>query len=360
LAHFSFASHGTYARRARNRLRCLTGAALALACLFALNAPAAAQEGITVLDGAQDAAAGAAPQAPCGGRTLTIARMQWPSAAVLAEIHARLVSEHFGCEVEVVPGDMAGSGSAMASTGQPAVAPEMWIGRIADVWNQAIKTQTVRAAANTYDTQVFEGWYVPGYLAEQHPDLTSAAALAASPAFALAQGKPRFISCPPDWGCAVINRNLMRALGLGDRFEVVEPANRFEMDRLIAEAVSRREPFVAYYWAPNAVIAQFELRPLDLGAYEADAMRCLAQASCASPSASSFPSETVIAALAEWVYVEAPQVAGYFQRASMPLAQMNALLVALNTPGATPAGIAETFVAEHQDIWSAWVGSAAP
>jgi len=354
LAHFSFASHGTYVERGRNRLQCLTRAALVLACLVILNVSVPAQEGITVLDEAQDSAAGAAP--PCGGRTLTIARMQWPSAAVLAEIHARLVAQQFGCEVEIVPGDMAGSGSSMASTGQPAVAPEMWIGRIAEVWNQAIKTQTVRAAANTYDTQVFEGWFVPGYLTAEHPDLTSAAALSASSAFEMGQAKPRFISCPPDWGCAVINRNLIRALGLGDRFEVVEPANRFEMDRLIAEAVSRREPFVAYYWAPNAIIAQFELTALDLGAYDEEAMRCLAQAACASPAASSFPPETVVAALAEWVFVEAPQVAGYFQRASVPLTQMNALLVALNTPGATPAGVAETFVAEHEDIWSAWVG----
>ncbi|WP_160299991.1 glycine betaine ABC transporter substrate-binding protein [Devosia geojensis] len=317
----------------------------------------AAQEGVIVLDQAQDAASGAAQQAPCGGRSLTIAAMQWPSSAVLAEIHARLVSEHFGCRAEVVPGDMAGSGSSMASTGQPAVAPEMWIGRIAEVWNQSIKTQTVRAAANTYDTQVFEGWYVPGYLVAEHPDLTGAAALAASTAFSGGESTPRFVSCPPDWGCAVVNRNLMRALDLGERFEVVEPANRFEMDRIIAEAVSRREPFVAYYWAPNAVIAQFDMRALDMGAYDAEAMRCLAQVACASPAVSSFPAETVVVALAEWVFTQAPEVAGYFQRASIPLAQMNALLAELNTPGATPAAIADRFVAEHEDIWSGWVGN---
>jgi glycine betaine/proline transport system substrate-binding protein len=84
--------------------------------------------------------------------------------------------------------------------------------------------QTVRAAANTYDMQVFEGWYVPDYLAEQYPDLTGAAGLATSPAFDTAEGPARFISCPPDWGCAIINRHLLTALELEGRFEVVGPA----------------------------------------------------------------------------------------------------------------------------------------
>ncbi|GLQ54234.1 glycine betaine ABC transporter substrate-binding protein [Devosia nitrariae] len=330
-----------------------------LTVLCATLSPVAAQQGFTVLDEAQDALT--VPQgeaAPCGGRPLAIARMQWPSAAVLAEIHARLLARHFDCEVQVVPGDMAGSGSAMAATGQPAVAPELWIARIADVWNQAVETQTVRAAANTYDMQVFEGWYIPGYLAEQHPDLTGTAALATGPAFDATQGgRARFISCPPDWGCAIINRNLVAALGLEDRFELVEPANRFEMDRLIAEAVSRREAFVAYYWAPNAVIDQFGFKRLDLGAYDAEAMQCLADAECAAPAVSDFPAETVVVALAEWVFDEAPRVAGYFQRASLPLAEMDKLLAEIGTSGATPEAVAERFVAEKADIWSAWVGA---
>lgn len=338
---------------------CLIPLAPALLALGVSVGPAAAQQGITVLDEAQDALVGPENEAPpCGGRPLAIARMQWPSAAVLAEIHARLLAAHFECEVQVVPGDMAGSGSAMATTGQPAVAPELWIARIADVWNQAIETQTVRAAANTYDMQVFEGWYMPDYLAEQYPDLTGAAGLATSPAFDTAEGPARFISCPPDWGCAMINRHLLTALGLEGRFEVVEPANRFEMDRVIAEAVSRREAFVAYYWAPNAVIDQFGFRRLDLGAYDAEAMQCLADAECAAPAVSDFPAETVVVALAEWVFDEAPQVAGYFQRASLPLGEMNTLLAHLATSGATPEAVAERFVAERADIWSAWVGAA--
>jgi glycine betaine/proline transport system substrate-binding protein len=147
--------------------------------------------------------------APCGGETITIARMQWPSAELLAEIHARLVRRSFGCAVEVVPGDLAATASSMGVNGQPAVAPELWITRVADVWNASLKTQEVRQAGATYADPVFEGWFVPGYEAEAHPEVTTIEGIKARAAGFAVNGRPRFVSCPPDWGCAVVNRNLL-------------------------------------------------------------------------------------------------------------------------------------------------------
>src|SRR5215217_2612492 len=110
---------------------------------------------------------------PCGTQPITIARMQWPSSAILAEIHARLLKAHFGCDVRVQESDMASAGSSMGTTGQPAVVPEMWISRIADIWNAATKAQKVRQAGNSYAEATFEGWFVPDYVAAQWPDVTT-------------------------------------------------------------------------------------------------------------------------------------------------------------------------------------------
>ncbi|HTM79237.1 MAG TPA: glycine betaine ABC transporter substrate-binding protein, partial [Devosia sp.] len=247
---------------------------------------------------------------------------------------------------------------AMGTTGQPAVAPEMWIGRIADVWNPAVKAQAVRPAAPTYAETMFEGWFVPDYLAAAHPELTNAAALKTSAATLNGRARLRFISCPIDWGCSVINRNLIKALGLTAVVELVEPANRFEMDTLIAEAVGRKEPVVFYYWQPNAVLAQFNFVSLDLGAYDEKNFQCLARLSCASPTVSSFAPESVVVALAEWVFTDIPAIAAYFQRSSLPLREMNTLLAQLNEPGATVESVADRFVIERSDIWLSWVGAA--
>ncbi len=295
--------------------------------------------------------------APCGGETITIARMQWPSAQLLAEIHARLIKQNFGCDVQVVPGDLAATASSMGANGQPAVAPELWITRVADVWNNALKGQEVRQAGVTYSDPVFEGWFIPDYVAAAHPELKSVADLKDDwRVFATGGRKGRFISCPPDWGCAVVNRNLIRANGLSDLFEVVEPANRFELDTLISEAESRKEPILFYYWQPNAVLAQFGFKSLGLGPYNKDAFNCLGRVACSDPQPSGFAADPVIVALAQWVYLDAPDVAAYFQRAHMPFAEMNTLLQQLNEPGATIASVADGFVTARGDVWKAWVG----
>lgn len=334
--------------------------------------PAIAQ--FTVLDQAQDGGAqmvapqpgdaGPTPQvnsAPvCGTQPINIARLNWPSAEVLAEIHALVLSQEFGCQTRFVPGDMSTIGSSMGASGQPAVAPELWVGRIADIWNAGLQGQSVRAAASSYIEDNFEGWFVPAYVAAVHPELTSAAGLAAAAPTLNGRSKVRFISCPSDWACAVINRNLLAAYGLSNLVELVEPANRFEMDKLIGEAVSRSEPIIFYYWQPNAILAQLGFVPLNMGAFDEAAAKCLASTSCASPKPSSFAPDSVVVALSDWVFAEAPVLAGYFQRSSLPLAEMNALLAQLNEPGATPASVAAQFVRDRASVWRNWVGSGAP
>ncbi|WP_332691884.1 glycine betaine ABC transporter substrate-binding protein [Devosia sp.] len=329
-----------------------------------LAAPAQAQ--ITVLDQAQDTPSptpAREPEAlppPCGTQPLSIARMSWPSAELLAEIHARILAREYGCQTRVTPGDLAATGSSMGSTGQPAVAPEMWVTRIAEVWNAGIEAQMLRPAGPSYAESQFEGWFMPGHLAAAHPELTGIAGLGAALPTLNGGAPVRFISCPLDWACAVINRNLVRALGIAGAVELVEPANRFEMDTLIAEAVSRKEPVLFYYWQPNAVLAQFDFVALDMGSYDAEAAKCLAQLACPSPAASAFATETVVVALAEWVFTDIPAIAAYFQRSSLPLAEMNALLAQLNEPGATVEGVAERFVAERRDLWESWVNVLVP
>jgi glycine betaine/proline transport system substrate-binding protein len=255
--------------------------------------------------------------------------------------------------------DQAAAGSSMATNGQPAVAPELWITRIAEIWNAGVKAQKLRSAGPTFEDSVFEGWFVPDYVATAQPDVTSMEGLKRHwESFAPSGGKGRFLSCPLDWACSVVNRNLLAAFGLDAFFEVVEPANRFEMDTLIAEAVGRKEPLLFYYWRPNAVLAQFGFKRIDLGPFERDAYQCAGRRVCDTPAPTGFPAEPVVIALAEWVYTEATQVAAYFQRARLPVAEMNAMLEQLGEPGATAETVADRFVAERESVWRAWVGAA--
>jgi glycine betaine/proline transport system substrate-binding protein len=300
-----------------------------------------------------------APPPPCGTQPLSIARMAWPSAALLAEIHSRLLTAYYQCNVMLNDGDLAAIGSSMGTTGQPAVAPEMWVTRVADIWNAAMQGQKVRQAGMTYADPVFEGWFVPDYAVADLPAVTTIDGLKANATVfgdASSGGRGKFISCPIDWACAIVNRNLLRAYGLDQYFDIVEPANRFEMDTLIAEAVGRRQPILFYYWQPNGILSQFSFRQVALAAYDREAFTCMGRANCASPAPTGFAPDPVVIAVAEWVYPNAPQVATYFSRARMPFAEMNLMLQQLSEPGATVETVADRFVAERGAIWRPWVG----
>ncbi|HQZ13678.1 MAG TPA: glycine betaine ABC transporter substrate-binding protein [Devosia sp.] len=322
---------------------------------------ALAQEATPPAEAAPEAAAPveAAPPPPCGTKPITMARLQWPSAALLAAIHADVLKTAFNCDVRLQEGDMATIGASMGGTGQPAVAPEMWISRISEIWNAAIKAQEVRQAGTSYAEQVFEGWFVPAYAAERWPEITTIEGLKARAAEMGGRAKPKFLSCPLDWGCNIVNRNMLRANGLDQVFDVIEPANRFELDTLIAEAVGRNEAIVFYYWQPNAVLSQFAFREIALAAYNKDNFLCMGRTACAAPLPTGFAPDPVITALAEWVYVDAPQVAAYFQRAKMPFAEMNTMLQQLTEPGATVESIAARFIAEKGEVWRPWAGLSA-
>jgi glycine betaine/proline transport system substrate-binding protein len=328
----------------------LIGSAVAQESVQTLEAPAA---GAPV-----DPTIGEAPPPPpCGTQQVAIARMAWPSAALLAEIHSRLLTANYLCNVMVQDGDLAATGSSMGATGQPAVAPELWIGRIADIWNAAMKGQKVRQAGAPYADTTFEGWFVPDYVAVQWPEVTTIDGLKAHAAdFGDGNGRGKFVSCPIDWGCAVVNRNMLRAYGLDQSFDIVEPANRFELDTLIAEAVGRKEPILFYYWQPNAVLAQFAFKPVTLAAYDRDAFLCMGRAACPAPTPTGFAPDPVVVALAEWIYLDAPQVAAYFGRARMPFDEMNKLLQQLGEAGETVESVADRFVADRGEIWRPWVG----
>ena len=288
----------------------------------------------------------AVPEPPvCGSEPISIARMQWPSAAILAHIHAEILARTYDCAVEVVSGDLTATTSSMALTGRPFVAPEVWLGRVAPIWNSALETGHIRQAAPSFSGGDFEGWFVPDYVAADNPDLTSVGDLIDHwQVFADGKSRASFLSCPADWACSVINRNLMRAHGLDIRYTIKEPANRFELDQEIADAVSRREPILFYYWQPNGVLAQLGFTPLDMGAFDAAAITCLADTDCAAPRPSSFPKEQVVIAISDEMFSVSPTLVAYFQHASLPLDEMNALLAYISESGGTPEDAARHFV----------------
>lgn len=344
------------------------GGAIWLAVLLALAGPAPAHGQFEVLTPREDRDAGPladeeeAPEAaasPCGTDEFTIAELAWPSAAILAHIHATILRVEFDCAVRLVMGEPAATLSSMTTTRQPALAPELWISRHPDIWNGAMRAQSARAAAATFSGEPLEGWFVPAYVREETPRLAAVTDLEDHWQIFAGDGasRARLISCPPEWACALINRGLLSALGLDEHFTIFEPEDRFAMDQAITDAVAQRQPVLTYYWQPNGLIDRLGLVPLEMGAFDHGAAQCMALENCVPFGPSSFAPDTVVIAVAEWVFADAPEVAAYLERASMPLAEMNRLLAWQAEHEASPEAVAQHFLLTGREIWHGWVGT---
>ena len=292
----------------------------------------------------------------CGKRPLSIAGMQWPSSRILAHIHAKILDLEFGCKVEVIQGEMSSVISSMAASGEPAMVPEIWLSRIPDIWNGAMETGRVRQEGRTFDLTILEGWYLPPQLKELFPEINSVTDLKELASKTGTAGeKIRFISCPADWACSIINKNLLRALGLENEFEIITPKNRFEMDLLLGEAFSKNQPVVFYYWQPNAILSQFDFFALDMGKFNKENFRCLAQENCSNPQLSSFPDEKIFFVATDWLAQEAPTITNYINRATMPIGEMDLILGWQAKEELNFEQLAQRFVDERKQVWKTWI-----
>ena len=318
--------------------------------IFTLNINAYAQENIINVNEALQ------QSLPCANEKISIAAMQWPSASILANIHAQILEKEYRCETQVIMGDLSATISSMATTGQPLIAPEMWVTRIAKIYNLAIENQKIRKGGQAFSGTALEGWFMPQSVAKNHPDLKLASQLKDYWSVFRGEGqKARFISCPKEWACATINKNMLKALGLADRFEIIEPIDRFEMDSMIGAAVSKNEPTLFYYWQPNAILTQFNFLQLDMGSFNQEAFTCLAKSNCKMPIFSAFAPEPVVNILAESVFVNIPKIASYFLYAQMPIDKMNETLAWQSENNLSAKDAATWFVEQNEEVWKTWI-----
>jgi glycine betaine/proline transport system substrate-binding protein len=323
-------------------------AAIAVAFLSAGSLPVLAQE---------------ADAAQCGtDRTIDIAEMTWPSAAALAHIHATILSEGFGCDVEIVTGDTVPTSSSMLSRGTPAVAPELWTSAIEDAWAQGIEEGTVVQLADAITDGTVEGWFIPQYTQDANPELTTAEAVIARPELFADPEDPsqgRLYSCPPGWACELSTSALFEAYGMDETWNLFSPGSGGALDASIARAFTREEPILFYYWGPTAILGKYPAVQVEIGEANQDIYACNTDPDCTEPAGvTAYPSSPAVVGAAAWIQDEAPVVAEYFSKVGLTNAQISELLVYGDENQADAEATAENFLKTKQDVWTGWVPAA--
>tara|TARA_R110002124_G_scaffold36451_18_gene117507 strand:+ start:679 stop:1719 length:1041 start_codon:yes stop_codon:yes gene_type:complete len=301
--------------------------------------------------------------ATCGtDRTIDIAEMTWPSAAALAQIHAKILAAGYDCNVEIVTGDTVPTTSSMVTRGSPAVAPELWTSTVQEQWDTAIEDGSVVALGDAISDGTIEGWFIPRYTQEANPEIVSAETAIANPQVFPDPEEPnkgRLYSCPPGWGCELATSALYNAYDMSDAWNLFSPGSGGALDASIARAFTREEPILFYYWGPTAILGKYDAVALDMGETKPEVYACNTNPDCTEPAGvTAYPSSPAIVGAAAWLQEEAPAVAQYFSKVGLTNAQISELLVYGDENQADAEATAMNFLKTKQDVWTNWVPEA--
>jgi len=299
----------------------------------------------------------------CG--RVTVANMNWQSAEVLAHIDNIILSEGYGCEVELVQGDTMPTFTSMVEKLEPDVAPELWINSLKIPLEEAVAEGTLIIAAEALIDGGVEGWWIPKYLADANPEIkTIEDALARPDLFPAPEdsSKGAVYNCPSGWNCQILTENLFKAFNAGEKgFVLVDTGTAAGLDGSIAKAYEREEGWLGYYWAPTSILGKYEMVKLDEGV-EHDAEEwatCTGILDCEDPKPNAWVKSAVFTVVTKNFAETAAVAMGYIKTRQWDNATVNTLLFWMSDNQATGEEASEYFLKNSPEVWTPWVSSEA-
>lgn len=290
----------------------------------------------------------------CG--EVTIAEMNWASAGIVVAVSEFLMEQGYGCDVKVVPSDTTPAVTSLSENNEPDIVPELWINSAGEAYEKLRDQGRVVELTSVLDPGGVEGWWVPTYLVEAHPELSTIEGVMANPE--LVGGM--FNNCPDGWGCRIVNDNLVRALKLEDSgIEVFNHGSGETLATSIASAYEDEAPWFGYYWGPTTPLGKYDMTQVELGAYDEAAHDANQNANASDPKVSAFPAAPVLTVVTADFQQSHPEVSDLMSKVTFKTDTMSGLLAWKDENNATNSEAAAYFLTSNPDVWSAWVNDAA-
>lgn len=291
--------------------------------------------------------------ADCG--EVSITEMNWASAAVVTQVSKFLMEQGYGCEVTVVPSATVPAITSLAENGEPNIVTEFWINAGGEAYAKLRDEGTIVELTEVLSPGGVEGWWIPTYLAEAHPELTTIEGVMANPE--LVGG--RFNNCPEGWGCRILNDNLTRAVGEGAGIEIFNHGSGETLAASLAAAVDSEEPWFGYYWAPTALLGKYDMTKVTIGDVDAEAHARNQEEDRDAPEVSDFPPSPVYTVVTAEFKEAQPEIAELMSKVTFTVDQMNAVLAWQDANSASSEEAAVWFLTSNGDVWGDWLNDEA-
>jgi len=296
----------------------------------------------------------AAANAECG--EVSITEMNWASASVVTNVTKFIMEQGYGCEVAVVPSDTVPAVTSVAENGEPDIVTELWLNSTGDAYARLEDQGKIERVAKVLKPGGVEGWWIPTYLAEEHPELKTIDGVMNNPDLVGGQ----FNNCPSGWGCRIVNDNLVNALDLEESgITVFNHGSGETLATSMAAAYENQEPWFGYYWGPTVPLGKYEMTRVDLGDYKADAHAANQNPDNPDPKVSDFPAAPVLTSITTEFKQREPEIAELLSHVSFDTATMSAVLAWKDENNASAEEAAVHYLTTYKDQWGAWLNDEA-
>ncbi|WP_246658541.1 ABC transporter substrate-binding protein [Mesorhizobium sp. GR13] len=295
----------------------------------------------------------------CG--RVALANLNWQSAEVLANLDKIVLETGYGCTVELITGETVPAITSMVEKGSPDVVPEAWVASVPEVVAKGIADKRLIETVDTFSDGAVQGWWIPKYLADAHPDIkTIEDALKHPELFPAPEDASTgaVYNAPQGSGGALVTGQLFKAYeGEKHGFTLVETGSVAGLDGSIAKAYERKEGWLGYYWSPTSTLGKYEMVKLDYGVpYDAaEWRRCNTVADCPDPKPNEWPKDHVPTLVTTGFAERGGPAMDYLSKRSWSNATVNKLLAWMTDNQATGEEGAKHFLKNNPDVWAAWV-----
>jgi len=294
----------------------------------------------------------AAAQADCG--EVSITEMNWASSQIVTAVSKFLMEEGYGCTVATVPSATVPAVTSLSENGEPDIVTELWLNSTGEVYARLEEEGKVERVGDILSPGGVEGWWVPDYLVEEHPELATIEGIMANPE--LVGG--RFDNCPDGWGCRIVNDNLIPALGMADAgVEIFNHGSAETLFTSLASAYEDGAPWFGYMYGPTSVLGKYDMVKVEIGPVDEAIHAENQNADTGNPGVSDFPPAPVLTVVTADFKEREPEIAELMGRVSFDIDTMNGLLAWKDENNASIEETAVHFITGNTDTWSGWVNA---
>ena len=281
---------------------------------------------------------------------VSITEMNWKSSQVVTEVAKFIMENGYGCKVTKVPSATVPAATSLAENNKPDIATEIWYNS-APVYGELVEAGKVKNAANVLSDGGVEGWWIPRYLAEKHPELTTIEGVMANTKLV----GNRFHNCPDGWGCRIANDNYVKAYDMVGNIEIFNHGSGETLAASLASAYNKKEPWFGYYWAPTALLGKYDMVKVNVGAVDMDAHACAQKKDCPNPRKSDFPAAPVVTGVTSSFANANPAVFVLMTNVSFTNKQMGEVLAWQEANNASSEEAAVYFLSNYKNVWKNWL-----